>query len=195
MDRNFIDILSKARSYFDPDTKTTHIPSLGCSRCGVACLPLGGIGVKTSFSKLADNEELVSFARKRVQLKTSKMSKPSIVQLVSVEGPVIAYEKALRSLKYTVDKNSNELCYFDKPIPTVTGLQCAACNTFCQICDTSSPPEKPAQTVYSSGRFIRVCADCSVVCKSCDELVIKYTHDVAKCSKSLHKVKRARASV
>lgn len=159
-----MDLIHHARRWADKGRD--YLPTLACSACGKACMPLCGLGLNRKTTPM-EFKDVVVKSRKSM-LETGRTLRPVQLQFVTGTDIVIMYEKAMDCIEERNVADHGKQWVFTKPIPTMAGLFCADC-AVCTLCGMSTKDTVPYQ-----GRRVKMCAACVDACDVCGQARIKH---------------------
>jgi hypothetical protein len=164
MEQRLIDMIHAARRW--TDGHNDYLPTLGCSKCGVGCVPLCGLGLNRTMTQMEMKD--VTLKSRKTMMETGKKIHPTVLQFVSSTETVIACEKALDCIEQRNIPGQGLQWVFVKPIPTLSGLICKECKA-CVLCNAPAYNE-----VRHSGRRITVCDMCIETCSTCQQPKVRH---------------------
>jgi hypothetical protein len=164
MEQRLIDMIHAARRW--TDGHNDYLPTLGCSKCGVGCMPLCGLGLNRTMTQMEMKD--VTLKSRKTMMETGKKIHPTVIQFVSSTDTVIACEKALDCIEQRTIPGQGLQWVFVKPIPTLSGLICKECKA-CVLCNAPAYNE-----VRHNGRRITVCDMCIETCSTCQQPKVRH---------------------
>ena len=168
MEQRFIEVLRGARRW--NENGMDFMPILGCSKCGVGCMPLCGLGMNPHVSPLESKD--ITVKTRKTMLEVGTLVQPTTIQIVTSTSIVIQFEAAMESVeeRETQPDSLNRLLFI-RPIPTLSGLLCKDC-CVCQVC--MRPVDRDTDTIKFHNKTYTVCLFCSEKCKRCSRQKIKH---------------------
>ena len=164
MEQRLVDLMHDARRW--TDLGRDYLPTLGCSKCGLGCMPLCGMGLIRNITPM-ETKDVILKSRKTM-LETGKHVRPMNIQLISSADIVIACEKALDCIEEREIPGKGKQWVFIKPIPTASGLTCKDCQA-CVLCCANAKDE-----IRHQGKRIRVCVACMDACTACQQAKVRH---------------------
>lgn len=164
MEQRLVDLIHHARRWGDGGRD--YLPTLGCSKCGIGCMPLCGLGLNRKITPMETKE--VKLKSRKTMLETGKNVHPLQMSFVTGTDVVIMCERALDCIEEREIQGNGKQWVFVKPIPTLSGLVCKDCQA-CVLCGSSASEE-----ARHNGKRIKVCIECADRCPTCQQTKVRH---------------------